>query len=134
MKYEKAYWISPDSKIIQVEISHIQKVLQMPEAFNLTRQFLEEKYKEHNEKLGLEGKAREEIMTTLLNDGWIRIRLKSRPDYWIIQLKSYSKIESKSIIKWAKLMLKNNYADIYSEIRIYKFEDVEPLIYLFKEI
>ena len=134
MIYGEAYWISPDSEIIPVEISHIQKVLQIPAVFNTTRKFLEKRYKAHSEKVGLEGKAREEIMTTLLNDGWIRIRLKSRPDYWIIQLKSYSKIESKSIIKWAKLMLKNNYADIYSEIRIYKFEDVEPLIYLFKEI
>lgn len=134
MVYEEAYWISPDSEIIPVEISHIQKVLQIPAVFNLTRKFLEKRYKVHSEKVGLEGKAREEIMTDLINEGWIRIRLKSRPDYWIIQVKSHSKIESKSIKKWAKLMLKNKYADLYSEIRIFTFEDVEPPIYLFEEI
>ena len=115
MNYEKAYWISPDSKIIEVEASHILKVLQMPKAFNLTREYLEKKYKEYDEKVGLEGKAREEIMTTLVSEGWIRIRLKSHPDYWIIQVKSYSKIESKSIKKWAKLMLRNHLTSLIEE-------------------
>ena len=131
MKYEKAYWLSPDSEIITVEISHIQKVLQMPKVFNLTREYLEEKYKEHNEKVGLEGKGREEIMTNLINDGWIRIRLKSHPDYWIIQVKSYTQREIKSVKKWAKLMLKNKYVGSQSEIRIYRIDETEPIVFLF---
>ena len=131
MKNENAYWISPDSEIIPVEISHIQKVLQMPRVFSLSKGYLEEKYKEHNEKVGLEGKGREEIMTTLLNEGWVRIRLKSRPDYWIIQLKSYSQQEIRSIKKWAKLMLKNKYVSLQSEIRIYRIEETEPIVFLF---
>ena len=134
MEYENAYWISPDSEIIPVEISHIQKVLQMPEVFGFTREYLEQKYKEHNEKMALEGKAREEIMTNLIDKGWVRIRLKSHPDFWIIQVKLYSQQEIKSIKKWVRLMLKNKYVGPQSEIRIYGIDEMKPVIFLFGDM
>jgi len=133
VKNEKAYWISPQSELIPVEITHIQKVLLFPEVFNLSKEYLEQQYKKFSEKVGLEGKAREEIMTNLINEGWIRIRLKSRPDYWIIQVNKLTNRTKENIICWVEDMRKRRYVNKYDEVRIYSFNEKTPTIFLFND-
>ena len=71
---EKAYWISPEGEILPVGTSHVREVIGNPGRFGITREQIEEAYKKYREPLGLEGRAREEIIRTIINKGWIRIR------------------------------------------------------------
>jgi hypothetical protein len=81
----RAYWISPDGTINPVSRRHINEVISDPERFGLTRAHIESVYKKHEEPLGLEGRAREEIMGELIKAGWIRCRYKKQ-GYWMVQV------------------------------------------------
>lgn len=75
MAFYNRWWISPESEIVTVNTStHISEIIAHPEKFGLTREYIEETYKAHGERLGLEGKAREEIMKKVMDLGWIRAR------------------------------------------------------------
>lgn len=80
----EAFWIDPEGCVGAVPITHITAVLADPERFGLTASRLREVYARHGEPLGLEGKARREIMDGLLRKGWIRIRRKSWGD-WMVE-------------------------------------------------
>jgi hypothetical protein len=99
MKYE-AFFILPDSKIIPVEGSHIDKIIEMPDAFGLTRKRIMAVYKKHGERLPVEGFARIEILQGLLEQGYIRIRYRPTPDSFTIELARYNADAKKRIIKW----------------------------------
>jgi hypothetical protein len=85
-----AYW-SRWGKAYEVDAKHINFVRENPEIFNLTVEEIRDTYRKHGEKFGLEGKAREEIMRNLMNQGWLRIRHYMRPDLWTIEFDKYSK-------------------------------------------
>ena len=101
MKYE-AYWIFPDGHISPLAfVHHIDVVIDNPEKFGYTGRKIKNIYKKHKEPLHHEGYAREEIMSDLIERGWIRIRYHSRTDSFTIQLKKLDK-KSKGLLKsWA---------------------------------
>lgn len=84
MADERAFWISPTGTIYPVGISHIAEVIRCPERFGLERTYLEAVYRKHMEPMGLQGKAREEIVKALLERNWCRVR--EYRDYLSIQL------------------------------------------------
>ena len=112
-----AYWINPNGKITGVEITHIQAIIKNPKYFMLTKEYIEKIYKKHNENLGLEGYAREEIMENLIsNNNWIRVRRNK--NFWTIQLSNYDIIKKEQLIKFTKYMITENEISQFSEIRI----------------
>jgi hypothetical protein len=70
----RAHWISPAGEVLPVQRKHINEVITNPSRFGMSREQIEEVYARHHEPLGLEGKAREEIIVTLVDRGWIRVR------------------------------------------------------------
>lgn len=75
MAFYNRWWISPEAEIVVVNSStHISEIISNPDKFGLTREDVEETYARHGERLGLEGKAREEIMKKVMSHGWIRAR------------------------------------------------------------
>lgn len=89
MKYH-AYWISKD-KTIPVPTTHIETVIRHPEKFGYTRERIEQIYCKHNEPVGFEGFARQEIMRDIIsNQGWIRARYTPRFDKWTFELAQVS--------------------------------------------
>lgn len=96
-----AFWISPKGQIVGDLQSHISMVIKAPEKFGLTREWIDSKYDEYNERIGMEGKAREEIIKTLLQEGFIRIR-KYKNDEWVINVHKISKRNKERITKWAE--------------------------------
>jgi hypothetical protein len=79
-KIFNAHWINPEGKAHGVTSSHIKNIIKNPSYFSLTKEKIDQTYSKYNEPMGLEGKARNEIMTDLLQNGWIRIR-KNRNSY-----------------------------------------------------
>ena len=96
-----AYWISPKGQLATVTQSHILEVIVHPEKFGYTKQKIARIYKKHNERLGLEGAAREEIIRNLVANGWIRIREYNKPYYWSITAARFNKRTKAVIHKWA---------------------------------
>ena len=82
MPQGEAYWISPHGKAIRVSTNHIRAVIGNPESYGYTKEKIEKIYKNHGEKVGTEGDAREEIVLDLVRRGWIRMRqYLGRSDY-----------------------------------------------------
>lgn len=78
------FWLK-GAVLYPISKTHIRAVLDFPELFSREKSDLLKTYKKHNEKIGFEGKAREEIIFGLLQDGWVRIRHYFKPrDYWTI--------------------------------------------------
>ena len=80
-----AYWISPRGEVIDThDERHINYVWSNPEQFKLTQKDIAAVYKKYKERIGQEGKAREEIMIDLMKQGWLRARFTNN-NGWIIQ-------------------------------------------------
>jgi len=102
------YWISPSGGIAEVDDRHIITIMLEPKSFGLTKAYIDKVHKKHGEQLGTEGNAREEILTKLMDKGWIRLRYISREDVWFIQLSEKSEIPYKGRIKkWARVYIEN---------------------------
>lgn len=86
-----AYWYK-NGKLIEVGTYHIADINGNPKTFGLTREYIVDLHKKYNERLGQEGKAREEIMNKVISDGWIRIR-QYNGNAWVINFDSYKKRE-----------------------------------------
>ena len=70
----RAFFLSPKGKLIRVGTSHIAEVIRHPEEFGLSLEEIEKAYRKYGEKLGTEGKARGEILSRIIQEGWIRVK------------------------------------------------------------
>ena len=88
----QAFWYKA-GKIIKIDQNHISAIIANPESFGMIRDDIEETYKQFNEPIGCEGKAREQIMIEAMKNGWIRIRQRSGKDgiTWVIQFADYQR-------------------------------------------
>ncbi len=96
-----AYWISPYGKIVDVPTYHINHIIQNPTIYGYTEEEINSIYEKHQEPKGLEGKAREEIMSDVINKGWIRIRFIKKQYTWIVQLKKLDNKKKDYLQQWA---------------------------------
>jgi hypothetical protein len=66
--------LSNQGFFIPVKGSHIATVVERPDAFGLTREQIDTVFRKHGETSYIEGKARLELLSRILADGWIRLR------------------------------------------------------------
>lgn len=104
-----AFWISPEDEIIGVGTSHISKIIDNPERFDLTLDYIRAIYKNYNEPLGFEGKARDIIVRKIISRGWIRLR-RYPNKCWKINLADLSKQAYETLNLWAEQMLSSGVA------------------------
>lgn len=80
----QAWWFRyGDSPIDTNGLTHIAFIINNPDMFGLTKEYIEDLYKQHNEHLGQEGQAREQLVREAVNSGWVRARHHvSRDNYW----------------------------------------------------
>lgn len=121
-----AYWISPRGEVLEVGTNHIDVVIKHPAKFGLTSAKIEEVYNRHNEPLGMEGQAREEIILGLLNKGFIRIRRYK--NQYSLNIGKMSKKVKDILYDWANKLLNTGIKgmkekDKYMPIRILGFKD-----------
>lgn len=86
--------------MVPVPALHILTVIEAPALFGLTTESIKEAYERHNEPIGHEGFAREEIMIGLINKGWIRARFVVRTHTWTTQASTDNKDTMDRIEKW----------------------------------
>lgn len=102
----EAYWIAPSGDIIPVPKLHINMVIEHPEKFRLTKKQIQEVYEKHKEPMGHEGKAREEIMSYLIKEGWVRIRYLPRNDSFTVQLNKLTERNKNHLYSFASEAIK----------------------------
>lgn len=128
-----AFWMK-DDEIIENDASHIKVITDDPEKFGLTRDYIESVYEKYGEKIGTEGKAREEIIKEASRQGWIRVRhyVNKGGDYWSIQADNIRrrKRQINDFIFWA---LEQDYMTMNDELVILGYDDERVLRYGFME-
>lgn len=97
----EAYWINPNGQFMAVDTSHIQKVIENPEEFELSHSEIQGIYNEELEELGIEGKARERIIIMLIQKGWIRIRQYPKRSSWTVNINEMNKHVIYILKSWA---------------------------------
>lgn len=102
-----AYWISPIGKIYPVLVNHITFVINNYDLFNYPYDRIMTLYKQENEELYTEGKAREIIILELFRKGWIRIRYYPRNATWSINVYDLGTKSSHNLSKWANIVIRD---------------------------
>jgi hypothetical protein len=118
--FNMAFFISPRGEFIGTPQTHIQQVIANPEKFGFNDAIIDHIYNFYKEPKGLEGKAREQILISLLNQGWIRLRRSK--NFWTAQLKKLDGKSRKHLSKWAGALLSGklgyNEIDPYVEMKV----------------
>ena len=116
----QAYFISPFGKIISCGKTHIQKIIEDPKLFGYTKEEIEKIYDKYNEKVGQEGKAREEILKDLLKEGWVRLRRYK--NMWAVTIDKMNKKIKDRLQSWAEKiqtgLLGFKEQDVYTPVKI----------------
>jgi hypothetical protein len=116
-----AFFLSQTGDLIHVPQNHISTVIAEPENFGLTREEIEASYKEYGERVGVEGKARREILLRIIGEGWIRIR-RYPNKYWSVTAASLTPVVQDRLREWAEKMLSgiNGFmeSDRYMPVRV----------------
>ncbi|MEJ2727375.1 MAG: hypothetical protein P8185_02500 [Deltaproteobacteria bacterium] len=100
-----AYFIHPyKGQVIYVAHSHISLVISHPEKFHLNFDYIKAIYEKYGEKIGLEGRARREILLHLIDQGFIRIR--KYKNHWKVNVKDlYVDDTAVFLHRWAKTVI-----------------------------
>lgn len=130
----RAAWISPAGKMLRLpgREKHIDHIIENPSAYGLTDDYLNKVYAKHGEdidrerlhQLGTanEGKAREEILIALIEQGWIRTRFYTdrRDQFWSITVNYLDGDTKVKIMNWAQKQIteKGPMGDKYMPVKI----------------
>lgn len=99
-----SYWISPRGTVHIVPTTHIGFILNNLGIFGLTNSDIVNIESKYAEQVIDEGNARNEIMTNILQQGWVRIRYDNIKE-WIIQVWTLSKKIKNNIYVWTCSMI-----------------------------
>lgn len=122
----QAFWIKGNN-IIAVPVNHITVVIENPEKFGLTSEYIKIKYDEYDEPYNHEGKARQEIMSDLIRtNGWIRVRYTFKNDLWTIECNKLTNRVKDAILSFFMLLTGHDVGEqkaidkmnSYSDVRI----------------
>jgi hypothetical protein len=112
------YWISPTGEVVSNFTTHMDFMFKNPQKFDMTRQEILDAHELHGEKVGAEGRAREDLLKKAMMNGWIRIRKYNRPDFWTIQGYQMSPSFIKRVAGWIYQLTSQDRSAIYSDIKI----------------
>ena len=98
------YWIMLDGSVRQVATSHVAELIRDPAAFGWTRSELEACYARHGERLGLEARAREELVVATVQRGFVRIRehIGREGHSWNLTIKALDEASLALVAGWIR--------------------------------
>jgi len=97
----EAYWISPIGEIYPVEKSHIQTVAENPKRYGTTLGKIKREFEKYDEVFPFqEHKARRNILTIIIKNGWIRMRLNLRSAAWTAETWEWNEREKNALQTW----------------------------------
>jgi hypothetical protein len=104
------YWINPYGKIFDLQSQkHITNIIKNPTRFHITRDEIFAIHKKYGERVGTEGRAREEIIKQVIDLGFIRIRYYAN-QFWAVSAKRFDNRTKKALTKWAEVAKDDKFA------------------------
>jgi hypothetical protein len=100
----EGFFLSPSGFLIPVKGTHIATVIFRPEVFGLSREEVNAAYKARGEAVYSEGEAREEILRSVLQRGWIRLR--RHRTHWSVQSDRLDESVRERVRIWAVQVLR----------------------------
>jgi hypothetical protein len=96
----KQFFIDLKGQIIDCSVcSHISTIIEKPYKFGLTNETVRLWYSFYNEPIGLEGKAREYLIKTIISKGFIKGNYYEKLDEtWLLSKEGLKKIIGKQFI------------------------------------
>lgn len=134
-----AYWLNPYGQILELPVKdHISAIISQPEKFGLTKEYVTGLYAKFGEPVGVEGKAREQIIREVVSAGFIRIRLYRQ--FWSVTVNRLDNKTKKALSNWAEVAKENKQAGKYHPVKILELAtdkqstfDVNTIYYDFTE-
>jgi hypothetical protein len=127
------YWVNGDQIIDVTFTSHIDYLRDYSEDFGFSKQEVDETFQRHREKLGVEGRARKELIKRATMRGWIHVRdYRSPQDYWSVQFDRFEERRD-AIICFMRAMIEQHKMSEVEELRLTGFNDGFERIYSFQE-
>ena len=147
MRNQADCFVSPSGRVVKlVNGTHISTVIANPEGFGFTREEIIDIHKKHNEQLGSEGNARDEIIVALIKDGWLRVNYEVRMDAFLIDANADSGDFRNQLAEFCMGAVvgeldgkERRYSDIrvfYREVlsKIHSFEDFNYILKIIKSL
>lgn len=123
-KWAAGGWITPSGDYTETTI-HVHDIIQDPTKFGFTSDFVADMYAKYNERMGSEGRAREELIKLSLQRGWIRFRRYK--NYWSLTLHRLNKSTIENIKAWIRGMVKNGVMGKYDDLKILEVQTDDML-------
>lgn len=140
-------FLTVDGVFVPLNITHINTVINDPEFFGLTGDYIVSVYDKYNENMPLEGEARREILVGLIEKGWMRVNYDVHFDRFRINAWEYDNINAFKALHVFAVNLHSGCFQLrlqYSDVFIHYLSDgslrstsIEKLIkqdYCFEEI
>lgn len=126
-----AFW-ARGTEIMENDQSHIRVIMNHPDKFGVTDAYIKDTYARFGEKLGIEGKARAEIIQEATRAGWIRVRhyVDRGADYWSIQVDSLSS-RLPDVLFFVRWALEHAYMSPQDELVLTATDDETQITYPF---
>lgn len=109
-------WLAPDGNYIKVESNHVSDIINNPSKFGVTDDFVTQLYDKHNERFGVEGNAREELIKLVLQRGWVRIR--NYRNYWSVTVDRLTPKVVNNIRNWVDSFIEKGIMGKYADIKV----------------
>lgn len=114
--YNLGVWLSPTGSWERVGANHVNDIILNPDKFEITKSVVSGLYQKHNEPVGVEGRAREDLIALVLRKGWVRIR-KYR-DHWSITVFEPSTNVVNNIRDWLELFMNQGWIGPYEKVNV----------------
>ena len=124
--YVIAYWLTSGGELLDITPkSHISYIIEEPRKFGLSLNDIKSIYKKYDEPIYSEGKGREEIITKVLKNGFIRLRRYNK--YWSVNVWKYNSKIERILSDWSYQILQNGIEkDKYIPVKISAIEGNPP--------
>lgn len=109
-------WVAPNGEYVKVATTHVDDIIHNPSKFGITDDTVAQLYKKHNERLGQEGEAREELIKMVLTRGWIRVR--NYKNYWSVTVSSLTPKTKENIRNWVHTFVEKEIMGRYADLKI----------------
>lgn len=109
---QKAFWIEPSGKVVDIgDTNHINFLTVNNTAFKISDKEIEDIHRKYHEPIGVEGKARDEIIINSLKKGFITLRYMGRESKWVARVYDLKnrRVQDKLFV-WAQAIVKKNRA------------------------
>lgn len=110
-------WLCPAGDCFQVEQKHVTDLISNAEKFGISKDIVDTLYQQHNEPVGKEEKAREELIALVLSRGWVRIR--NYPNHWSVTVLDPSTAVVDNIRNWVAEFIKRGLMGTHADIKVF---------------